>query len=335
MFTPDQGGKATRELTYRDALREALQEEMRRDPTVFVMGEDVGRFGGIFGVTAGLIDEFGEERVRDTPISEAGIAGAAAGAALVGTRPVVEIMFIDFMTIAMDQVVNQAAKMHYMSGGKLKVPMVVRTVNGTGRRTAAQHSQSFEAWFAHVPGLKVVMCSNPANAKGLLKSAIRDDNPVIVIEHKMMYNDKGPVPDGDYLVPLGRAEVARSGKDITVVATSIMVGRSLQAAEALHREGVEVEVLDPRSIRPLDTEAILASVAKTHRLLVVQEAPVFAGFGAEIAATVAEQGLYDLDCPIVRIGGQEAPVPFSPSLEDAMVPNPERIAEKIRSIVGM
>ena len=321
------------ELTYRDALKEALQEEMRRDPTVFVMGEDVGRFGGTFGVTAGLTDEFGEERVRDTPISEAGIAGAAVGAAMVGTRPVAEIMFIDFMTIAMDQVVNQAAKMHYMSGGKLKVPMVIRTVNGTGRRTAAQHSQSFEAWFAHVPGLKVVMLSDPANAKGLLKSAIRDDNPVIVIEHKMLYNDKGPVPDGEYLIPLGKAETKRAGEDITVIATSIMVKRSLEAAEKLHGEGIDVEVIDLRSIRPLDIEAILTSVAKTNRLLIVQEAPVFAGFGAEIAATVAEKGLYDLDCPVARLGGWEAPVPFSPSLEDGIVPNAERIAEKVRSMV--
>lgn len=321
------------ELTYRDALKEALQEEMRRDPTVFVMGEDVGRFGGTFGVTAGLADEFGEERVRDTPISEAAIAGAAVGSAMVGTRPVAEIMFIDFMTIAMDQVVNQAAKMHYMSGGKLKVPMVIRTVHGTGRRTAAQHSQCFEAWFAHVPGLKVVLLSDPANAKGLLKSAIRDDNPVIVIEHKMLYNDKGPVPEGEYLVPIGKAEIKRAGTDITVIATSIMVKRSLEAAEILGREGIDIEVIDLRSIRPLDIEAILTSVAKTNRLLIVQEAPVFAGFGAEIAATVAEKGLYDLDCPIARIGGLEAPVPFSPSLEDALVPNAERIAEKVRSMV--
>ncbi len=321
------------ELTYRDALKEALQEEMRRDPTVFVMGEDVGRFGGTFGVTAGLADEFGEERVRDTPISEAAIAGAAVGSAMVGTRPVAEIMFIDFMTIAMDQVVNQAAKMHYMSGGKLKVPMVIRTVHGTGRRTAAQHSQCFEAWFAHVPGLKVVMLSDPANAKGLLKSAIRDDNPVIVIEHKMLYNDKGPVPEGEYLVPIGKAEIKRAGTDITVIATSIMVKRSLEAAEILRRESIDIEVIDLRSIRPLDIEAILTSVAKTNRLLIVQEAPVFAGFGAEIAATVAEKGLYDLDCPIARIGGLEAPVPFSPSLEDALVPNAERIAEKVRSMV--
>ena len=321
------------ELTYRDALKSALQEEMRRDPTVFVMGEDVGKFGGIFGVTAGLMEEFGEQRVRDTPITEAGIAGAAVGAAMVGTRPVAEIMFIDFMTIAMDQVVNQAAKMHYMSGGKLKVPMVIRTVNGTGRRTAAQHSQSFEAWFAHVPGLKVVMVSDPANAKGLLKSAIRDENPVIVIEHKMLYNDKGLVPDGEYLIPLGKAEVKRPGKDITVIATSIMVKRSLEAAEKLQAEGIDVEVIDPRSIRPLDIETILASVAKTNRVLIVQEAPVFAGFGAEIAATIAEKALYDLDCPVARLGGWESPVPFSPSLEDAIVPNGERIAEKIRSMV--
>jgi pyruvate dehydrogenase E1 component beta subunit len=324
-----------RELTYRDAIREALQEEMRRDPAVFIFGEDVGKFGGTFGVMAGLIEEFGEQRVRDTPISEAAIAGAAVGAAMVGSRPVAEIMFIDFMTIAMDQVVNQAAKMHYMSGGKLKVPMVIRTVSGTGRRTAAQHSQSFEAWFAHVPGLKVVMSSDPANAKGLLKSAIRDDNPVIVIEHKMQYNDKGPVPDGEHLVPLGKAEVKRAGKDITVIATSIMVRKALEAASTLENERVDVEVIDLRSIRPLDTDAILGSVAKTNRLLIVQEAPVFAGFGAEIAATVAEKGLYDLDCPIARLGGWETPIPFSPSLEDAVVPNAARIVETIRGMLKM
>ena len=324
-----------RELTYRDAIREALQEEMRRDPAVFIFGADVGKFGGTFGVMAGLIEEFGEQRVRDTPISEAAIAGAAVGAAMVGSRPVAEIMFIDFMTIAMDQVVNQAAKMHYMSGGKLKVPMVIRTVSGTGRRTAAQHSQSFEAWFAHVPGLKVVMSSDPANAKGLLKSAIRDDNPVIVIEHKMQYNDKGPVPDGEHLVPLGKAEVKRAGKDITVIATSIMVRKALEAASTLESERVDVEVIDLRSIRPLDTDAILGSVAKTNRLLIVQEAPVFAGFGAEIAATVAEKGLYDLDCPIARLGGWEAPIPFSPSLEDAVVPNAARIVETIRGMLKM
>jgi pyruvate dehydrogenase E1 component beta subunit len=303
-------------------------------PCLF-LGRAAGKFGGTFGVMAGLIEEFGEQRVRDTPISEAAIAGAAVGAAMVGSRPVAEIMFIDFMTIAMDQVVNQAAKMHYMSGGKLKVPMVIRTVSGTGRRTAAQHSQSFEAWFAHVPGLKVVMSSDPANAKGLLKSAIRDDNPVIVIEHKMQYNDKGPVPDGEHLVPLGKAEVKRAGKDITVIATSIMVRKALEAASTLESERVDVEVIDLRSIRPLDTDAILGSVAKTNRLLIVQEAPVFAGFGAEIAATVAEKGLYDLDCPIARLGGWETPIPFSPSLEDAVVPNAARIVETIRGMLKM
>lgn len=323
-----------RELTYRDALKEALQEEMRRDPNVFIMGEDVGTFGGIFGVTTGFQDEFGAGRCLDTPISEAAITGAAVGAAMVGTRPIAEIMFVDFMTIASDQLVNQAAKMHYMSGGKLKVPMVCRTVCGTGRRTAAQHSQSFEAWFAHVPGLKVVMVSTPADAKGLLKSAIRDDNPVLFLEHKMLYNEKGPVPDGEYLIPLGQADVKRSGKDITVVATTIMVHRSLAAAEQLSKEGIEVEVIDPRSIRPLDGDAILKSVAKTNRLLIVQEAPVFSGFGAEIAAMVAEKGLYDLDCPVKRLGGWEAPVPFSPSLEDAVVPDTKLIAETIRTMVG-
>jgi pyruvate dehydrogenase E1 component beta subunit len=231
--------------------------------------------------------------------------------------------------------VNQAAKMHYMSGGKLRVPMVLRTPHGTGRRTAAQHSQGFEAWFAHVPGLKVVMSADPANAKGLLKSAIRDDSPVIVIEHKMLYNDSGLVPDGEYLVPIGKAEIKKPGKDITVIATSIMVKKSLEAAQKLQGEGIDAEVIDLRSIRPLDTEAILESVAKTHRLLIVQEAPVFAGFGAEVAATVAEKALYDLDCPIVRLGSWETPMPFSPPLEDAVVPNAARIAEKIQAMVRM
>ncbi|GFN24173.1 alpha-ketoacid dehydrogenase subunit beta [Thermanaeromonas sp. C210] len=322
-----------REITYREALREALREEMIRSPEVFVMGEDAGVFGGIFGVTAGLMAEFGEERVLDTPISEAGIAGAAVGAAMVGMRPVAEIMFVDFLTIAMDQLVNQAAKWHYMSGGKLKVPMVVRTPTGTGRRTGAQHSQSLEAWVAHVPGLKVVMPATPYDAKGLLKAAIRDDNPVVFIEHKMLYNDKGPVPEEEYLVPLGKAKVAREGRDVTIVATSLMVKRALQAASALAEEGIEAEVVDPRTLRPLDIDTIIASVQKTGKLLIVHEATTFCGFGAEIAAQVAEKALYSLDAPIARLGAWEVPIPFSPSLEDRVVPRVEDIVERARTLV--
>ncbi|MBE3580511.1 MAG: alpha-ketoacid dehydrogenase subunit beta [Thermoanaerobacteraceae bacterium] len=322
-----------REITYREALREALREEMSRSPEVFIMGEDVGVFGGIFGVTAGLMAEFGEERVLDTPISEAGVAGAAVGAAMVGMRPVAEIMFVDFLTIAMDQLVNQAAKWHYMSGGKLKVPMVVRTTTGTGRRTGAQHSQSLEVWVAHVPGLKVVMPSTAYDAKGLLKAAIRDDNPVIFIEHKMLYNEKGSVPEEEYVIPLGKADVKRPGRDVTIVATSLMVKRALEAASILAAEGIEAEVVDPRTLRPLDTDTIVASVEKTGKLLIVHEATTFCGFGAEVGAQIADKAFYSLDAPIARLGGWEVPVPFSPSLEDRVVPRVEDIVERVRTMV--
>ncbi|MDN5344283.1 MAG: acetoin:2,6-dichlorophenolindophenol oxidoreductase subunit beta [Clostridia bacterium] len=319
--------------TYRDALREAMREEMLRDAMVFIMGEDVGVYGGIFGVTAGLRDEFGEGRVKDTPISEAAIAGAATGAAMTGMRPIAEIMFVDFTTIAMDQLVNQAAKWHYMSGGRIKVPLVLRTTTGIGRRTAAQHSQSLEAWHAHVPGLKVVMPSTPYDAKGLLKSAIRDDNPVVFIEHKMLYNEKGEVPEGEYLVPLGKADIKREGSDCTIVATSLMVRRALAAAEALAGEGIDIELVDPRTIRPLDIETICTSVSKTHRLIIVHEACGFCGVGAEIATEVMEQAFFELDAPVVRVTGKEAPIPFSPSLEDYVVPSVEEIAAAVRCLV--
>lgn len=321
-------------ITYRDAIKEALREEMLKSEDVFIMGEDVGIFGGIFGVTAGLINEFGEQRVLDTPISEAAIAGAAVGAAMLGMRPVAEIMFIDFITTAMDQIVNQAAKWHYMSGGKLKVPLVIRTTTGTGRRAGAQHSQSLEVLLAHIPGLKVVMPSNPYDAKGLLKSSILDDNPVIFIEHKMLYNEKGLIPEQEYFVPLGQAEVKRAGKDVTIVATSLMVKRSLEAAEILEKEGIEVEIIDPRTIRPLDTETILKSVEKTGRLVIVHEACTFCGFGAEIAAQVTERASYYLDAPIVRLGGWDVPVPFSPSLEDMVIPKVEEIVNSVRGLMG-
>ncbi|MGI6284725.1 alpha-ketoacid dehydrogenase subunit beta [Neomoorella humiferrea] len=321
-------------ITYRDAIKEALREEMLKSEDVFIMGEDVGIFGGIFGVTAGLITEFGEQRVLDTPISEAAIAGAAVGAAMLGMRPVAEIMFIDFITTAMDQIVNQAAKWHYMSGGKLKVPLVIRTTTGTGRRAGAQHSQSLEVLLAHIPGLKVVMPSNPYDAKGLLKSSILDDNPVIFIEHKMLYNEKGLIPEQEYFVPLGQAEVKRAGKDVTIVATSLMVKRSLEAAEILEKEGIEAEIIDPRTIRPLDMDTILKSVEKTGRLIIVHEACTFCGFGAEIAAQVTERALYYLDAPIVRLGGWDVPVPFSPSLEDMVIPKVEEIVNSVRGLMG-
>lgn len=322
-----------KEITYRDALREALREEMLRSKDVFVMGEDVGVFGGIFGVTSGLLSEFGEDRVRDTPISEAAIAGVAVGAAMMGMRPVAEIMFIDFSTIAMDQIVNQAAKWHYMSGGKLRVPLVVRTVIGKGRRAGAQHSQSLEVWFAHIPGLKVVMPSNPYDAKGLLKSAIRDDNPVIFIEHVLLYNEKGFIPEEEYLVPLGKADIKRSGKDVTVIATSLMVKRALDAAKILEKEGIDIEVIDPRTLRPLDSETILESVKKTGRVLIVHEACVFCGFGAEVAAQISEKAFYYLDAPIVRLGGWDIPIPFSPVLEDVVVPRVEDIVKAVKGLI--
>lgn len=322
-----------RTITYREALREAMREEMVRDESVFILGEDVGVYGGIFGVTAGLLAEFGEERVRDTPISEAAIAGIAVGASMTGMRPIAEIMFVDFTTIALDQIVNQGAKWHYMSGGKLTVPAVIRTYTGTGRRTAAQHSQSLEAWHAHVPGLKVVMPATPYDAKGLLKSAIRDNNLVVFIEHKMLLNEKGQVPEGEYLIPLGQADVKRPGEDCTVVATSLMVGRALKAAEMLEAEGISVEVVDPRTLRPLDIDTICQSVAKTNRLVIVHEACQFGGIGAEIAAQVGERAFFDLDAPIVRVAGKDVPIPFSPALEDAVVPSVEDIAVAVRSLV--
>ena len=321
-------------LTYAEAVREALRLEMRRDERVFILGEDVGVYGGAFGVTRGLVQEFGEERVRDTPISEAVIAGAAAGAAVTGLRPVAEIMFMDFTTISMDQLVNQAAKMRYMFGGHARVPMVLRTPAGSGTGAAAQHSQSLETLFAHIPGLKVAVPSTPADAKGLLIASIRDDNPVIFVEHKLLYKVKGPVPEGDYVVPLGRADVKRPGRDVTVVATSIEVHRALEAAERLAAEGIEVEVVDPRTLVPLDEQAIVASVKKTGRLVVVHEAVRDYGFGAEFVARVVEGPAFDyLDAPPARLGGVAAPIPYNPNLERAAVPQVEDIIRAVRRAV--
>lgn len=322
-----------RQLTYHKAIREALRQEMERDESVFLIGEDIGVFGGPFGVTAGLIEEFGSERVIDTPISEQGIAGAITGAALTGMRPVGEIMFIDFTTIAMDQLVNQAAKIRFMFGGKARVPFVLRTPAGSGAGTAAQHSQSLENWFVHVPGLKVVMPSTPYDAKGLLISSIRDDNPIIFVEHKLLYKEKGSVPEESYTVPLGVAEVKREGRDLTIIATSIMVKRSLDAAEELSQEGIEVEVVDPRTLKPLDDETIIRSVIKTGRVLIVHEACKTGGYGGELAAVVSGSEAFDyLEAPVVRLAGRDMPIPYNPMLEYHTVPQVEDIVEAARRL---
>lgn len=323
-----------REITYAQALNEALREEMERDPHVFVLGEDVGRHGGVFTVTKGLIDQFGSERVRNTPISECAIVGAALGAAVVGCRPVAEIMYVDFMTIAMEMIVNQAAKIRYMFGGKAKVPMVVRTQGGGGRGNAAQHSQSLEAWFAHVPGLKVVMPATPYDAKGLLKSAIRDDNPVIFLENKNLYFRKGPVPEGEYTIPLGVADIKRPGSDVTVVATSRMVGEALAAAEVLAESGIDVEVIDPRTVAPLDMGTIVGSVKKTNRAVIVHEACRTCGIGAEIGMRIMEEAFDYLDAPVKRVAAVDVPVPYNRILEDAALPNVEDIISGVREVLA-
>ncbi len=324
-----------KEISVAEAVREALREEMKRDDTVYILGEDVGQFGGCFGVTAGLSGEFGDERVRDTPISETAIVGSSVGAAATGVRPVPEIMFMDFITVCMDQLVNQAAKMRYMFGGKAKIPLTLRTPVGAGISAAAQHSQSLEAWFVHVPGLKVVMPSTPADHKGLLKSSIRDDNPVIFVENKMLYGVSGEVPeDADYLVPLGKGDIKREGQDVTVVATSRMVYEALSAAEELAKDGISVEVVDPRTLLPMDTDLILSSVEKTGRLVVVHEAVKTGGVGGEIAAVVAEDGFDFLDAPIKRLGAKDVPIPFNPAQEQFVIPNAAEIVEAVKSISG-
>ncbi len=324
-----------RELRYVEAIREALRQEMRRDERVFLIGEDIGVYGGAFGVTDGLLEEFGPERVIDTPISEQAIVGVAIGAALVGMRPVAEIMFMDFVTLAMEQIVNQAAKIHFMFGGAASVPIVIRMPAGAGTGAAAQHSQSLEAWFAHVPGLKVVMPSTPYDAKGLLISAIRDDNPVIFIEHKLLYRTKGPVPEEEYTIPLGTAEIKREGRDVTIIATSLMVVRALAAAEKLAQEGIEVEVVDPRTLKPLDVETILRSVMKTGRVLIVHEAPLTCGFGAEISARISEsEAFYYLNAPIRRLTGLDVPIPYNRNLERSVIPQEEDIIRVVRELVG-
>lgn len=323
-----------REITYAEAIREALRQEMSRDDSVFLMGEDVGIYGGAFGVSYGLIDEFGEERVRDTPISEAGIMGAATGAALAGMRPVAEIMFMDFTTIAMDQLVNQAAKIRFMFGGKARVPLVLRTPAGSGTGAAAHHSQSLESWFVHVPGLKVVMPSTPYDVKGLLLASIRDDNPVVFVEHKLLYKTKGAVPEEEYTIPLGVAEVKRPGTDVTVVATSIMVTRALEAADALAQEGIEVEILDPRTLKPFDDDTMTQSIVKTGKVLIIHEACKTGGVGAEIAARIMESEAFNyLDAPVRRLAGLDIPVPYNRTLERHMVPQVEDIVSAVKELM--
>src|SRR5438105_1009673 len=333
MSTPS--AVAMRELTFAQAINEALAEELRRDPAVFVIGEDVAEAGTPFKVLSGLVDEFGPERVIDSPISEAGITGIGLGAAMTGLRPVVDIMFGDFLTLVMDQLVNQAAKAHYMSGGALKAPLVIRTTLGATRRSAAQHSQSLHAWFAHVPGLKVVLPSTPADAKGLLKAAIRDDNPVVFFEDKMMFGAKGPVPAGDHVVPLGVADVKRPGSDLTIVATSSMVHVALEASEALAAQGVDAEVVDPRTLVPLDLDTLVASARKTGRVLVVDEGYESYGVTAELASRIATEAFYDLDAPVRRLGAMDVPIPFSPPLEDLTVPTPAAVVSESRQLMGL
>ena len=321
-------------ITYREAVKEALREEMRRDERVFMLGEDIGIYGGALGVTAGMIEEFGPERIRNTPISEAAIAGTAVGAAAMGMRPVAEIMYMDFTTLSMDQLVNQAAKIRYMFGGKAKIPMVLRTQAGAGRCNAGQHSQSLEAWFVHIPGLYVIQPSTPYDVKGLLKSAIRDDNPVIFIEHKMIYATKGEVPEGEYLVPIGVADVKREGTDVTIVATSMMLFSALEAAAELAKGGIEAEVVDPRTLFPLDIETILNSVKKTNHLVIVHEANERCGVGAEIAAQVADKGFDYLDAPIKRVCGPNSVIPYNQHLERLFIPSVEGIVKAAKGILS-
>ncbi|MGB9202688.1 MAG: alpha-ketoacid dehydrogenase subunit beta [Terriglobales bacterium] len=323
-----------RELTFAQAVREALAEEMRRDKTVCILGEDVAEAGTPFKVLSGLLEEFGKDRVLDTPISEAGFTGLAVGAAMTGMRPVVDIMFGDFVTLTMDQMVNQAAKVHYMSGGKWRVPMVMRTTMGATRRSAAQHSQSLHAWFCHVPGLKVVLPSTPYDAKGLLKAAIRDENPVVFFEDKMMYKLKGSVPAEDYTIPLGVADVKRVGEDITLVATSSMVQVALGAATMLEEIGISAEVVDPRTLWPLDEKTLIESAKKTSRAIVLDEGYERYGVTAELASVIATGAFYDLDAPVKRMGAMHVPIPFSPPLEDVTVPTEQIVFEAARIMCG-
>jgi len=326
---------AVRELSFGDAIKEAIAEEMRRDPTVVLMGEDVAEAGTTFKVLVGLVDEFGKERIIDTPISEAGFTGLGVGAAMAGMRPIVDIMFGDFLMIIMDQVANQAAKIHYMSGGKWKVPMVIRATMGATRRSAAQHSQSLHAWPSHIPGLKVVVPSTPYDAKGLFKAAVREDNPVVIFEHKISYRKvKGHVPDEDYIIPLGVADVKREGTDITLIALSSMVQVALGAAKMLEEVGISAEVVDPRTTWPLDEKTLVDSVKKTSRCIVIDEGYFRYGITGELASVIQEQAFFDLDGPVRRLGAMHVPIPFSPSLEDVTVPSERQVFDLARQMVN-
>jgi pyruvate dehydrogenase E1 component beta subunit len=317
----------------REALNSAMREEMRRDPSVFLLGEEVAEYQGAYKITQGLFQEFGEWRVRDTPIAEEAIAGVAVGAAFVGMRPIAEMMTFNFSLLALDQIVNHAAKYRYMSGGQIRCPMVVRGPSGAAAQVAAQHSQGFESWFVHIPGLVVVMPSTPKDAKGLLKSAIRDDNPVIFMENEVLYNLKGDVPEEDFTIPLGLGDVKRAGNDVTIVAWSRSVQYALQAAELLAKDGVEAEVVDPRTLRPLDEDVIFDSVRKTNRCVVVEEGWRYAGFGAEIADRVQRECFDELDAPVIRVTAADVPMPYSKVLEKAFLPQPERVVEAVRQVL--
>jgi pyruvate/2-oxoglutarate/acetoin dehydrogenase E1 component len=323
-----------RRISYAQAIREALDEEMARDQSILMIGEDIGEPGGVFGVTQGLLKRFGEQRVIDTPISEEAVIGAAVGAALLGVPTVAEIMFSDFVTLAMDQIVNQAAKFRYMTGGRTSVPLVIRMVTGTASATAAQHSQSLEAWFTATPGLKVVTASTPHDAKGLMKSALRDPDPVLFFEHKLLYNTRGAVLTGEYTIPLGEGSVVHEGSDVTLVAYLYMVPRALKVAQALAAEGISVEVWDPRSLVPFDREGLRRSLAKTGRLVIVHEAPRRNGFGAEVAAIAAEECFGLLKAPIKRVAGMNTPMPYAPELENFVIPSEERIAAGVREVIN-
>lgn len=323
-----------REITFAEATLEAMQEEMRRDPRVFVLGEDIARQGGIFGQFKGLPQEFGYLRVLDTPISETAIVGAGLGAALTGSRPVIDMHFADFMGVAGDEIINQIAKIRYMFGGQVRVPLVIRAPDGAIRSAAAQHSQSVEGWFINVPGLQIVAPATPYDAKGLLKSAIRSDNPVIYFENKVCYRQKGPVPEEEYLIPIGKADIKRPGKDATVITYSIMLYRCLEAADILAREGIDVEVVDLRSLSPWDVETVLTSVKKTGHALVAHEAVRFGGFGAEVAATIQELAFDWLDAPVARVGAAFTPIPFSPPLEKTVIPQVNHVVEAVKALVA-
>jgi len=322
-----------REITYAEAAIEAIGEEMEKDDRIFYMGEDVGRFGGSYGTTKGLWERFGDDRVKDTPMSEAAMVGYALGAAITGMRPIVEIMFVDLLCLAMDQIVNQVAKIRYMFGGKAKVPLVIRVPFGGLRRAAGQHSQHLEAWFLHTPGLKIVVPSDPYHVKGLLKTAIRENNPVMCLEHILLYQIRGGVPEGDYTLPIGKAQIKREGKDVTVVSYSLMLHRCLSVAEKLHKQGIEVEVIDLGSLHPLDMETVVASVKKTNRVAIVHQACLTGGVGAEVGIRITEAAFDYLDAPVKRIAARDVPVPFSPVLEDFVVPTEERIEGEIKGML--